>query len=233
MGGSMKIAVLDSDKQNLEIVSSLVMASDSKNKVWCYESVFSFVTGIYDDHSGDVDLVIIFATEETVEMAMDLHKFFPHILVAFYSDNVKLIEKTFEVDPIYFLYIPLNPERINKVINKAKEKLKNILGNSLVLSNKGRMVKLGYSSIKYVESDGRKIVIHTDEGFYDAYMKMEDIQEKLPNEFLRCHRCYIVNLERVVGLNSTDITLSSKERVPVSRSKMVALKSSLSEYSAV
>ena len=80
----MKIVVLDHQKDNLTQISNWIGKIRKNDLVSCYESSFSFVTGIYDDFSGDVDLMIVRATDESIEMVKDIQNSFPNIPVIFF-----------------------------------------------------------------------------------------------------------------------------------------------------
>ena len=72
-------------------------------------------------------------------------------------------------------------------------------------------------TIDYIESIGRKVFIHSDDGIYQMYSTMRDIIAKLPESFLRCHNSYLVNSECVVTVRSTEIVLTSGAKIPISK----------------
>jgi DNA-binding LytR/AlgR family response regulator len=220
----MKIVVLDPERDNLTQISKWINDMKKDDSVYSYESAFSFVTGIYDDLSGDVDLMLVHATEESVEMVKDIQNSFPNIPVIFFSRDIVMAERIYEANPLCFLFIPLSFDRLGKALAKAEGLIGNLRASTVTLSIRGRLLKLRLSSIKYLESDGRKLLIYSDEGYYETNMTMNQIQEMLPANFIRCHRSYIVNSERVKSLDINDIILTSKERIPLSRSNAARIK---------
>jgi two-component system response regulator AgrA len=57
-----------------------------------------------------------------------------------------------------------------------------------------------------------KLVYHTTFTDYEIYSSFSQIQDKLPENFVRCHKSYIVNLKNISGikLSSNEITFKNK-----------------------
>ena len=69
-------------------------------------------------------------------------------------------------------------------------------------------IKIFLNDIIYIETQGRKIVIHTMKGDVSTYMALSAIQEKLPSsEFVQVSRFEIVALYRVNYINGNVITM--------------------------
>ncbi len=223
----MKIALLDHDDNNSKQIVKWLKERFNETEIWCYSTPFSFVTGIYDDRAGDFDLMFIRATEETIEMASDVQNFFPHIFAIYYSDDVRMADYSFNADPLFFLCLPIRMDRLECAVKKARETIKNYAGDSITLTTKGKIVRIKTSSIKYIESEGRKLLVYSDDGYFETNMTMDDIQSLLSEHFIRCHRSYIVNSRKINRIEANDIILSSKEIVPVSRSHISTIKKSI------
>ena len=223
----MKIALLDHDEENSKKIEKWLIERFGESDIWCYNTPFSFVTGIYDDRAGDFDLMFIRATEETIEMASDVQNFFPHIFAIFYSEDVKMADYSFNASPLFFLSLPIQMDRLESAMKKARETIESYSGDSITLTTKGKMVRIKTSSIKYIESEGRKLLVYSDDGYFETNMTMDDIQALLSEHFIRCHRSYIVNSRKINRIEANDIILSSKEIVPVSRSHISMIKKSI------
>lgn len=80
--------------------------------------------------------------------------------------------------------------------------------------------------IDYFEAKEKKIFIRTKSKEYGFYGTLDTLQEKLPTDFLRCHRSYIVNMKRVKVLLPAQNLLQMADNVivPFSRSYKKILK---------
>ena len=61
-----------------------------------------------------------------------------------------------------------------------------------------------------------RLVTKTEE--YVFYAGLEDVQRQLGEEFLRCHKSFLVNLEKVVRFSKEQIVLEDGTNIPISRS---------------
>ena len=81
------------------------------------------------------------------------------------------------------------------------------------------------NSISYIEKvkDKKYLRLQTDMGCYYTIETLYDFEDRLPAQFYRCHKSFIINLERVItllrdGLNTFFVLLDSgKYKVPVGK----------------
>jgi DNA-binding LytR/AlgR family response regulator len=85
-----------------------------------------------------------------------------------------------------------------------------------------------------LESQAHYTRILTHEGFHFCNLSIGDLQARLdPMQFMRVHRCFIVNLHAVASLeregSKTQLVLKGKHRepIPVSRDEVVRLREAL------
>ena len=83
------------------------------------------------------------------------------------------------------------------------------------INRKQRNVPIDF--IDYVESRGRKIVLHLNCGEITFYSKMSDIEGKLMlNGFIRVHQSFMIRKKDIVSFNRTMVK-HGKVEIPVSR----------------
>jgi len=81
----------------------------------------------------------------------------------------------------------------------------------------GSMHRIPISSIRYIESDGRKLILHTDKDEISFYSKMNEIEEDMVRQgFLRIHQSFMVAKKEVCAVRKDTVALSDME-LPVSR----------------
>ncbi|MBQ0028679.1 MAG: LytTR family transcriptional regulator DNA-binding domain-containing protein [Lachnospiraceae bacterium] len=89
----------------------------------------------------------------------------------------------------------------------------------LVESRDGK-VNVPYDQIFYFEAMEKKVYVCTGADEYGFYGTLESLEESLPEGFLRCHRSFIVNSDKItkVALSQSTIYLKDGYEVPLSRS---------------
>ncbi len=154
--------------------------------------------------------------------------------------------KAFEAHAIDYLLKPFNQERFDKAIQKwaeqkpAPEKNTSALLESASLSptQSQRIVVKNGSKIKiipahdvfYLEAADDYVKIHTQEGYFLKSKTMNHFEQSLDNQqFARCHRSYIVNVQQITRIDAYEkdnhvAILRSGAKVPVSRGGYGKLK---------
>ena len=74
--------------------------------------------------------------------------------------------------------------------------------------------------IYYFEARDKKLFLRTKNEEYAFYSTIESLEKQLPEQFRRCHRSYIVNLDKIVRIRPGEscIELNDQLGVPISRS---------------
>lgn len=88
----------------------------------------------------------------------------------------------------------------------------------LLLNDRAKYYKIPYCEIFYIETEGRKVRIHTsgEEILYPC--RLSEIEELLPSSlFIRCHQSYLVQFDAVSKIAQSKAILKNGEEIPISR----------------
>ncbi|MDZ7899543.1 MAG: LytTR family DNA-binding domain-containing protein [Arcicella sp.] len=139
----------------------------------------------------------------------------------------------FELDAIDYLMKPIPYERFLKAVHKmmnittgGSPKLWKVPANELEdyifvkTENKGKMIRINFKDITYVEGLKNYISIHTKDEEIITLMNMKDLEERLPDEsFMRVHKSYIICTDRIKLIDGNQIALHDvKGYVPLGES---------------
>lgn len=133
--------------------------------------------------------------------------------------------KAFDYEATDFLQKPISRERFIKAVKKAHElhflrnEIKEENSESIVIKSNLKKIKVYLSKIKWVEAYGDYIKIITDEENHLVLSTMKSIENELPmNKFIRVHKSYIINLNRISRFNSKFAEIGNT-KIPISRNK--------------
>ena len=89
--------------------------------------------------------------------------------------------------------------------------------NFLFLKTDYRVVKVNIADIRYVESMSEylKVWIEGERKPVITLLSMKKMEEKLPDSFMRIHRSYIVNLNKIQEVNKSRIILDADTYLPL------------------
>jgi len=136
----------------------------------------------------------------------------------------------YALDVIDYLLKPISFERFMQSVNKAAEQIKLIKGIStnkekkyITLKSEHRIHKVKYNNILFIEGMKEYVVFHLKEGKRIITLeRMKNLEEHLPDNFLRIHRSYIINKNDIrslygnsveIGNHKIDIGKTYKEKV--------------------
>jgi len=140
--------------------------------------------------------------------------------------------QAFDYDVTDYLLKPITAERFNTSVKKA---LANRIDpesdisddHHIVVNSKLKKVKVSVNDIRWIEGVGDYIKIVTEEDNILVLMTMKALLESLPHEkFMRIHKSYIVNLEKVENFNGAQVEISGQQ-LPLSRHKKALLEEAL------
>lgn len=104
--------------------------------------------------------------------------------------------KTFD-----FLAKPVSTERLEDTIIRLFEDVNGIHKRFIRLDSKNTIIN--EDEVDFIKRDGMKIIFHTDSRDYEVYSSFNKIQDKLPDNFVRCHKSFIVNINNVTKIESS------------------------------
>ncbi len=74
--------------------------------------------------------------------------------------------------------------------------------------NKGKMIKINFEEIVYVEGLKNYVSIYTKDDRIVTLLNIKDLEERLPQKrFLRVHKSYIVSMDKIRALDGNQILL--------------------------
>ena len=182
----------------------------------------------------DVDLLFL-DIEMPVQTGFDLLdglKTRPQII--FVSAKSDYALKAFDYAAIDYLHKPVAKDRFNKAVQKAielhqmKKDGPEDEGEFIFVKSNLKNLKIYISRIKWVEAFGDYIKIITDDGNHLVLSTMKSFENELPSDrFMRVHKSYIINVDRVERFNSKFAEIGSTQ-IPLSRNKKEDLAAALS-----
>lgn len=140
--------------------------------------------------------------------------------------------KAFEYDVTDYLLKPFTKSRFAASVKKAlfkneKSNVNRADGAHIYVNSNLKKVKVLINDIKWIEGLGDYIKLVTDDANILVLSTMKAFIEKLPQDkFLRIHKSYIVNLEKIEKFSSAQVEVDG-QLIPLSRYKKLQLEEAL------
>ena len=103
--------------------------------------------------------------------------------------------------------------------------------NVLWIKNREGTFRIPFEQIYYLEAREKKVFVRTRQEEFGVGETMERLAEQLPENFVRCHRSFVVNAEHItqIRLSESLLYLGKELFVPISRTYKENFKGHLNE----
>ena len=103
--------------------------------------------------------------------------------------------------------------------------------NVLWIKNREGTFRIPFEQIYYLEAREKKVFVRTRQEEFGVGETMERLAEQLPDNFVRCHRSFVVNAEHITQIRLSEglLYLGKELFVPISRTYKENFKGHLNE----
>jgi DNA-binding LytR/AlgR family response regulator len=157
-------------------------------------------------------------------------------LVVFTTAYAEYAVEGFRVNAVDYLLKPFGFQDFMRSANRIKERLKEMeehctddrpsslhssplyeRSDTLFVKTDYRVVKVGIADIRYVEGMSEYLKLHLDSQPKPivTLLAMKTLEERLPQNFMRIHRSYIVNLDKIQEVNKNRVILDADTYLPI------------------
>ena len=151
----------------------------------------------------DIDLK---STKSGIELAEQIRAIDKSVYIIFITGHFEFSLIAYKCKTFDFLAKPLTKERFEETILRLYSDVFGDTSRYIRLDNNKTVIK--EDSIRFIKKDGMKVILHTPTRDYETYSSFSKISDMLPNNFVRCHKSYIVNMSKITDVDISDNTIS-------------------------
>lgn len=141
-----------------------------------------------------------------LKIAETIRKQDKSIYIIFITGHLEYVQMAYRYKTFDYIAKPLTTERFQETILRLYDD---------IVSDTPKYIKLDHNktiipenTIKYIQKDGMKLVFSTDTRTYEVYNSFNKVEPLLPQQFIRCHKSYIVNLDKISNVDFSTNTIS-------------------------
>lgn len=229
------IAICDDNDIFLEnIKKSILNILNNKANISTHNNAFSLLTYVMDEMKQQVDVVFMdirLKNQNGIQVAETLLSEFPNIKIVFMSTYIERVKEIFRINPVYFLTKPIEmvylKDALYKVIRMVDEEQMDVVK---VKYGNGHFKNIMTKDIYYIESDKRKLVFLLQDTEISCYMKLNEVEGVVKENFIRVHQSYLINLDKIKEYDKNGVILFNGVMVPISRSKYKEVNDAIKKY---
>ncbi len=155
-------------------------------------------------------------------------------LIVFTTAYAEYAVEGFKVAAVDYLLKPFGLQDFQRAANRLQERLappSSLLAppsslhstlssenaNVVFLKSDYRIIKVAINDIRYIEamSEYLKVHLRNEQKPITTLLSMKKIEERLPHNFMRIHRSYIVNLDDIREVNKNRVILDADTYLPI------------------
>ncbi|KUG08194.1 LytR/AlgR family response regulator transcription factor [Solirubrum puertoriconensis] len=199
---------------SLELVASLPDAVQALNLLRAGTAVDLLLLDIEMPQLSGLDLVRVLPEPQ------------PEVILV--TSHANFAVDAFELQVLDYLVKPVDYGRFSKAVNRAVEQRQaaanaapssvEATDSTLFVKTNNKLLRLDFDDVLFIEAMSTYSVLVTPKQKHIVYITLKALEERLPfSYFMRVHRSYMVNMQRVEAVQDNMLQLGSYE-VPIGKS---------------
>ncbi len=233
-----RIAICDDEKEAVmlheEIIKDSLHSCSIGHEITTYTSGSNLLSDITDD-GFFYDLILLDIEMPGItgmELSEKIKPYLPNVKIIFITSHMEYAIDAFELS--IFRYVPKNDleNRLKAAVADAAKLIELEAGREYIILTTGRMEKIPYKDIFYIQRDGGKnSVICSSMGMSKVRKSLQQVYGELDApEFIFIDRGYIVNIIQIMKVADGMAFLKNGEMLPISRSHLQAVKQQINRF---
>lgn len=146
----------------------------------------------------DINLKSSFSGCDVADVVRKKNK---NIYIIFLTGHLEYVLIAYKYKTFDYLPKPISDERLEETILRLVEDTENSCAKFIKLNNNTFIKE---NDINYIRKDGMKLIFCTNTRDYAIYSSFSKIEHCLPDNFMRCHKSFIININNVAQFVSAD-----------------------------
>ncbi len=190
-----------------KMFESIFMSNNIDATIACCTTSPQEVLNFISSNKTDVVILDIQLKSEIngLELAEKIRAINKSCYLIFTTGHMEYTLIAYKLKTFDYLPKPITSERLEETVIRLLDDMNGLPKKYLKIDNKNTLVD--ENEIHYIKRDAMKLVYHTTEKDYEAYSSFNKIQSSLPQNFVRCHKSYIVNINNIVNVEPVTNTI--------------------------
>ena len=229
-----RVAIVDDSYIDAEYVQSILNAWAQRRQAGVqaqrFTSAESFLFRYAEDKQWDILLLDIeMGAIDGVSLAKKIRQDNDSVQIVFITGFADYISEGYDVAALHYLMKPVKQDKLFAVLDRAVAAIQKT-EQVILLPVGGEMLRLPVSQVQYVEAFSHTVAIVTGTDTIQVKLPISEIEKMLGDDFVRCHRSYLVGLKHIARLAKIEVILDSGKALPLSRSAVATVHKAFISY---
>lgn len=227
----MKIAVCDDDNKELDIIKNYLNIYQTDNNtsftVKYFNSSVELASTAGFEKFDIYFLDIIMPVMDGLALAREIRTFDKSAPIIFLTSSKEFAVDSYTVKAFNYLVKPIHNERLYATLDDILETFRIEQTNNIIIKNNSGIHRINIADIIYAEALNRKVIIYIKTGEQvtstDVFSSVCDMLS-VHKEFMLAHRSFIVNMNYISSINSSEIHLINNHNIPLAQRRVSDIK---------
>lgn len=183
-----------------------------------FDAEISLKTDNYNEvieyiNSNKVDVVLLDinlkSNKTGLQVAEQIRKINKNVYIIFTTGHLEYAMVAYKYKTFDYIAKPISYDRLEETIIRLFDDINSEPKKYIKLDNKNTVIDA--SEIQYIKRDGMKLLFHTSCRDYDIYSSFNKFQDRLPENFVRCHKSYVANISQIKDVEPVSGTITFKD----------------------
>ncbi len=217
--------IIDDDPLATKVLQELIEKTDTLNLLRTYSSAKEAIFK-KEEISQNVDLIFLDVEMPEMTGIEFLSAFDKHPYVIIVSSKQHYAIDAFEFEVTDYLTKPVGLARFSKAIDRIlnliqeKQKKETKTTEDIFFKTDKGVIKLKTDDVLYFEGLENYIKVFTSEKTYVVHHTLKSVIEKLPQQYIRIHRSYIININHIHKIQDNIVVIivnGNRKVIPVGK----------------
>lgn len=146
-----------------------------------------------------------------LQLAEKIREFNKDCYIIFTTGHLEYSLLAYKLKTFDYIPKPITLERLEETVLRLVADINGQPKKYIKIDSKNTLVD--EDGIMYIKREGMKLIYHTASKDYEAYSSFAKMEPILPKNFLRCHKSFIANLNKVVHVEPVSNTIYFKDNL--------------------
>lgn len=228
------IAICDDEPAFLEELAAQLRRYEAESGTEIRISAYRDGLALAESYDASIDLLFLdirMQLLDGLETAARIRERDSRVGIIFLTTMAQYALEGYRCRAESYLLKPLHYQRLKAELDRFFARRQEEAAPWLIVSNDGGRRRLLLKEIRYLETSGRGLLVHTGREAVPCAKRMKEAEGELAGQgFARCHTSYLVNLFYVGGVRKLELTLVGGQTLPISQPRRKAFMARLTAY---
>ena len=210
----LNFALLDDNIPSLNRLSKMLESIFIKNNI---DASIKFCASTPDEilkyiEANNVDVIFLDinlnASLSGCDVADIIRKKNKNVYIIFLTGHLEYALLAYKYKTFDYLSKPIIDERLEETVLRLIDDMEAEEINFIKINNNKTLINA--NEVNFIKKDGMKLVFCTPEKTYETYSSFSKFENCLPENFIRCHKSYMVNINNITNLRTNENILEFK-----------------------